>query len=73
MDAALGDSSTELFAAVNEWDYPASMVDIILMGAQLGKDGADLMPWAIRRPEPVTAEEVEAAHAELAEEIRFTN
>lgn len=73
MDAALDDSSTELHAAVNGWAYPASMVDIILMGTQLGKDGADVMPWAIQRPATISAEEEAAAHAELLDEIRFSN
>lgn len=69
LEAALADTGTELFAAVQGWRFPMSMPDMLLVTAAFGKDAYKVMPFD---PEGhVSDVEVEQAHEELLSEIKF--
>ena len=70
VEAAMSDSSTELFAAVAGWDFPMSHVEMLLVIAAYGKESYKVMPFDTRSQ--VSDEEVAAAHEELLEEIKFS-
>lgn len=70
IDAASGDTTTELGAALAGWSYPASVPELMLVAAVVGKRAESVMPWATE-PERPTDDEVAAVHAELLDEIRF--
>lgn len=69
VDQALVDTSTELFASVAGWRYPASMPLLLLVASSVGK--AEVMPWH-NPQQSVDPVEVEAANSELLEEIIFS-
>lgn len=70
-EAALDDTSTPLFAAVAGWRFPASVPQIVTMGALVGERGEQMMPWH-QPPPKVSDEETHAAHMQLLDEIHFT-
>lgn len=70
LEAAMDDTGTELFAAVQGWRFPMSRIDMLLVAAAYGKDAHKVMPFD---PEGHVSDlEVEAAHEELLEEIKFS-
>lgn len=75
VEAALTDPSTPLFAAINGWQYPASMSEILAIVAQFGKNSAQVLPF--RPDDPaiggVTEEQRAADQAEVEAEVIFTN
>lgn len=71
VDAALEDSSTKLFAAVNGWDYPISMPELLLVIGLYGDKSERLLPFHDAQTH-VTEEEHTAAVSELLEEIRIS-
>lgn len=70
VDMAMGDTGTELFAAVAGWDHPMSRVDMLLVVAQYGEKSHEVLPFG--RASDVSDEEVSAAHDELLAEIKFS-
>lgn len=66
----MNDTRTELFAALAEWKFPMSQVDMYLLVAAYGKNAHRVMPFD---PDgQVTSAEVSAAHDELLSEIKFS-
>lgn len=72
VDAALEDTSTPLFAAVADWDWPISMPQVLMISGLLGDGAESFMPWNQEVISQVNSDEIEAAHQELLSEIRFT-
>lgn len=66
----MSDTSTELFAAVAGWEYPMSMVDMLLVTSAYGKSTYKVLPFDPAGQ--VSPAEVEQAHDELLNEIRFS-
>ena len=75
IEIASQDTSTQLFAGLAGWSYPASRPDLFLLQAQLGEAAAGVMPWATRdgEIEQVTDEEIRAAHENLLAKIHFAS
>lgn len=72
LDAALEDSSTEIFAAVASWDYPLSMAEMLAVIGDFGKDAEKVLPFRASSSPQVSEAETAAAHEELLAEIIFT-
>jgi hypothetical protein len=76
IEDAASDPSTSLGAELAGWAYPASMLDILSLAAQIGnrKVTAKLMPWALDggRKQKSTPDEVAAAQAALDADFIFT-
>lgn len=74
--AAAADPSTAFGAELADWAYPASMLELLSMAAQVGdwKAARKVMPWAMARPGKTTAteEEIAAAEAALEQGIIFS-
>jgi hypothetical protein len=75
LEAAVEDGSTWLGADLGGWAYPASMPELLSIAAAIGdwKAAKKVMPWAMESPrrQSASAEEVEAAQAELEAGIVF--
>ena len=75
LQSAAEDPSTVLGAHIAGWAYPASMVDLISLTAQIRDKQAvrDLMPWSpsLAQRDVATADEVATAVAELEDEFVF--
>ena len=70
--SAASDPSTELGAAVAGWSYPASMIDLLGIVADFGRQASKVFPFKQTRPS-ASADEVAAAQAELEESIQFAD
>src|SRR5690606_28011264 len=67
LEAAMNDTSTELFSAVTGWKFPLSQYEILMLAGTFGKDAYKVMPFD---PEgQVSDAEVAQAHEELLAEI----
>lgn len=72
-EAAIADPSTQLFAAVAAWDWPATMPELISIVGTYGNEATHVLPFDSAGGSGVSDAEVEAVVAELLEEIRFNN
>lgn len=70
LEAAMNDTRTELFAAIAEWRYPMSMVEMYQLVAEYGKNAYKVMPFDPE--EQVSQAEIDAAHEELLSSIKFS-
>lgn len=74
---AAGDPSTALGAELAGWAYPASMVELLSLVAQIGNKNASgkVMPWVLGNPRRAnaTAEELALAQAELDDGFIFAS
>jgi hypothetical protein len=74
---AYQDPSTRLGAAVQKWEYPASMVDLVQIAAATGDKSDEVLPWSARQrldelaDRKVTESDVEAGRARLAQASAF--
>jgi hypothetical protein len=77
IEDAASDPSTALGAELAGWAFPASMLDLLSLAAQIGNEKAarKVMPWVLQNPrktEPsASADEVATAQAELEDGIVF--
>lgn len=79
LEEAAADGGTALGAELAGWAYPASMVQLITLSAQIGdsKVFRKVAPWALdnprrRKQNQATPDEIAAAQAELEAEFVFT-
>lgn len=76
LEGAAEDTSTLLGAELAEWAYPASVVELLSLIAQIGneKTAKKLMPWALPKNEPrADAAEIAEAQAALDEGLIFSS
>lgn len=75
LEQAASDGGTALGAELAGWSYPASLLQLLTLSAQIGDKNASakVMPWALdlSRPERASDAEIAAADAELEEAIVF--
>ncbi|WP_258186443.1 hypothetical protein [Microbacterium sp. PAMC21962] len=72
LDEAAADTSTVLGAHLAGWAYRATTPELMMIAATVGARAAEIMPWAITKPEQATPAEVASALAQLEDEIVFT-
>ncbi|WRS30604.1 hypothetical protein U6G28_02640 [Actinomycetaceae bacterium MB13-C1-2] len=73
VEAALADTTTPLFVALSDWDYPASIVDLLSIRGTYGKQADKVLPFDPNGGSSVSDAEMEAAHKELLSEIKFSS
>ena len=76
---AYEDPSTRLGAAAHDWEYPASMVDLVQIAAATGEKSDEVLPWGAKErlaaleARKVTEADIEAGQARLSAVSAFRN